>query len=120
MIRQGEVFWVDLGEPSGSGPGFLRPYVVVQNNIFNRSRIGTVVVCGLTSNLKRAEAPGNVLLQKGEAGLSKSSVVNVSQLYTVDKNDLVEKIGILSPESLVEVIRGIQLLLEPMEDLESP
>lgn len=119
MIRQGEVFWVDLGEPSGSRPGFLRPYVVVQNNIFNRSRIGTVVVCALTSNLKRAEAPGNVLLQEGEAGLTKNSVVNVSQLYTVDKNDLVEKIGSLSPESLMEVIRGIQLLLEPLEDLES-
>lgn len=108
-----------MGEPSGSGPGFLRPYVVVQNNIFNKSRIGTVVVCGLTSNLKRAEARGNVLLPEGEAGLPKSSVVNVSQLYTVDKNDLVEKIGSLSPESLAEVVHGIQLLLEPMEDLES-
>ena len=119
MIRQGDVYWIDMGEPSGSGPGFLHPYVVVQNNVFNKSRIGTVVVCGLTSNLRRAEAHGNVLLEKGEAGLPKSSVVNISQLYTVDKNDLVEKIGSLSQESLSEVIQGIQLLLEPLEDFES-
>ena len=104
-----------MGAPSGSGPGFLRPYVVVQNNVFNKSRIGTVV-CGLTSNLRRAEARGNVLLEEGEAGLPKRSVVNVSQLYTVDKHDLIEKIGSLSPDSLQEVVHGIQLLVEPMED----
>lgn len=115
VIRQGDVYWVDLGEPSGSGPGFLRPYVVVQNDLFNKSRIGTVVVCGLTSNLHRAEARGNVLLREGEAGLPKRSVVNISQLFTVDKNDLVEKIGSLSPENLVRVVQGIQLLLEPLD-----
>lgn len=116
VIRQGEVYWVSLGAPSGSGPGFLRPYVIVQNNVFNKSRIGTVVLCALTSNLRRAEARGNVLLEEGEAGLPKRSVVNVSQLYTVDKNDLIEKLGSLSPDSLQEVVHGIQLLVEPMED----
>lgn len=116
MIRQGDVYWVSLGAPSGSGPGFLRPYVVVQNDVFNKSRLGTVVICGLTSNLRRAEARGNVLLEEGEAGLPKRSVVNISQLYTVDKNELVEKIGSLSSESLQEVVHGVQLLVESMED----
>lgn len=116
MIRQGDVYWVDLGTPLGSGPGFMRPYVVVQNDLFNKSRIGTVVLCGLTSNLGRAEVRGNVLLDEGEAELPKRSVVNISQLYTVDKSDLVEKIGSLSPENLLRVVQGIQLLLEPLDD----
>ena len=84
IIRQGDVFWVDPGLPSGSGPGYRHPYVVIQNNAFNRSRINTVVVCALTSNLKRAGAPGNVLLDIGEADLPRQSVVNVSQIFTVD------------------------------------
>ncbi len=115
MIRQGDVFWIDLGAPSGSGPGFLHPYVVIQNDIYNRSRLGTVVVCGLTSNLKRAEVPGNVLLEAGEADLPKRSVVNVSQLYTVDKDDLTEKLGTLSAERIQQILDGIYLLLEPRD-----
>ncbi len=95
VIRQGDVFWVDLGDPSGSGPGYRHPYVVVQNNVFNRSRINTVVVCALTSNLRRAEAPGNVLLEAGEANLPRPSVVTVSQMYTVDKRDLTEYLGLV-------------------------
>ena len=96
VINQGDVFWVDLGESSGSEPGYRYPHVVVQNNIFNWSRLNTVVVCVLTSNLKRAKAPGNVLLEKGEADLPVQSVVNVTQIFTVDKADLVERIGRLS------------------------
>lgn len=115
MINQGDVFWIDLGEPSGSGPGYRHPHVVIQNNLFNRSRINTVVVCALTSNLKRADAPGNVLLSPGEANLPKRSVVNVSQIFTVDKSDLVEKIGTLSRQRVREILDGIQLLLEPRE-----
>jgi len=111
------VFWVDLGEPSGAGPGLLHPHVVVQNDVFNRSRLGTVVVCTLTSNLKRAQVPGNVLLEEGEANLPKRSVVVVSQLFTVDKEELVEKVGSLSPERVRQVLEGIFLLLEP-HDLE--
>jgi len=115
VIRQGEVFWVDLGQPSGSGPGFLHPYVVVQNDGFNRSRLQTVVICGITSSFRQAQMPGNVALTRGEANLSKPSVVNVSQLFTVDKEDLVEKIGALSEERMQEILEGIYLLLEPRE-----
>jgi mRNA interferase MazF len=113
VINQGDVFWVDLGEPSGSGPGYRHPHVVIQNNVFNRSRINTVVVCVLTSNLKRAQAPGNVLLEKGEANLPEQSVVNVSQIFTVDKRDLVEKIGTLSHQRVRQILDGLWLLTEP-------
>ncbi|MEW6618602.1 MAG: type II toxin-antitoxin system PemK/MazF family toxin [bacterium] len=115
VINQGDVFWVELGEPSGSAPGYRHPHVVIQNNLFNRSRINTVVVCTLTSNLKRAKVPGNVLLSKGEANLPKQSVVNISHLVTVDKSDLVEKIGTLSPNRIQEILGGIQLLIMPRE-----
>jgi mRNA interferase MazF len=114
-IRQGDVYWLDLGEPAGSGPGFRHPYVVVQSDLFNVSRIQTVVVCELTSNLQRAEAPGNVLLRKGEGGLERASAVNVSQLYTVDKTDLVERIGALSQDRIAEISAGLRLLLEPRD-----
>ena len=114
-IRQGDVFWVDLGEPGGSGPGFRHPYVVLQNNVFNMSRLNTVVLCVLTSNLARAKAPGNVLLRKGEGNLPKDSVVNITQIVTVDESDLVEKIGSLSPKRIAQIIEGVKLLLEPRE-----
>lgn len=115
VIRQGEVYWIELGAPSGSEPGFRHPHVVIQNNLFNRSRINTVVVCALTSNLKRAEAPGNVLLDKDEANLPKRSVVNVSQLFTVDKRELEEKIGTLSAHRVQQIMDGIRLVLEPRD-----
>ena len=115
VINQGDIFWVDLNEPSGSEPGHLHPHVIIQNNLFNRSRINTVVVCALTSNLKRAKAPGNVLLNKGEANLPKKSVVNISQIFTINKSDLSEKIGFLSRERFAQVLEGIKLLTEPRE-----
>jgi len=115
VINQGDIFWVDLEEPSGSEPGYRHPHVVVQNNVFNRSRISTVVVCALTSNLKRAAAPGNVLLEPEEANLPKQSVVNVSQVFTVDKSQLGEKIGTLARRRVREILDGIGLLLEPRE-----
>lgn len=115
MIHQGEVYWVDFGEPAGSEPGYLRPAVVIQNNIFNASNIGTAVVCPLTSNLRRAEAPGNVLLDPGEANLRVQSVVNISQVFTVNKQDLIEKVGSLNGGRVREVISGINILLEPRE-----
>lgn len=114
-VKQGEIYWIELGAPRGSGPGYRHPHVVVQNNVFNDSRINTVVACALTSNLKRAQAPGNVLLKKGEGGLKKESVVNVSQMLTVDKSDLVEKIGALSPLRVKQIVDGIKLLTEPRE-----
>lgn len=113
VIRQGEVFWIDLGEPRGSAPGYRHPHVVVQNNLFNQSRINTAVVCAITSNLARAAAPGNVLLRKGEAGLPRPSVVNVSQVFTVDKSELTERIGTLSGKRVLEIIEGMKLAIEP-------
>lgn len=119
VIRQGDVFWVDLGSPSGSGPGFLHPHVVIQNDVYNRSRLSTVVVCGLSSNLKRAEVPGNVLLDEGEGNLPRRSVVNISQIFTVDKDDLIDKIGALSSERIQQILYGVYLLLEPRDILEA-
>ena len=113
MIRQGDLFWVDLGEPSGSGPGLRRPFVVVQNDLFNRSRLATVIMCALTSNLRRAAAPGNVLLAKGEGNLSKDSVVNVTQLFTIDKGELTDRIGRLGNDRVADILRGIRLVLDP-------
>jgi len=115
VINQGDIFWIDLKEPSGSEPGYRHPHVVIQNNLFNRSRIKTVIVCPLTSNLKRATAPGNVMLKKGEANLPKESVVNISQIFTVNKSDLLEKIGSLKSERFQQVLQGIQLITEPRE-----
>ena len=115
VIEQGEIYWVDLGQPSGSKPGYRHPHIVIQNNLFNTSNINTVVICALTSNIKRAQAPGNVLLSKGEANLPKKSVVNISQIYTVNKSDLTEKIGKVSAKRFNEILEGIKLLTEPRE-----
>ena len=115
VINQGDVFWIEFDEPSGSEPGYRHPHVVIQNNLFNRSRINTVVVCTLTSNLKRAKAPGNVTLNKGEANLPKKSVVNISQIFTVNKSDLSEKIGTLSRIHISSILQGLRLLTEPRE-----
>jgi mRNA interferase MazF len=115
VINQGDIFWIDLEEPKGSEPGYRHPHVVIQNNLFNRSKIGTVVVCALTSNLKRANAPGNVLLEKKEANLPKPSVANVSQIFTVDKGQVGEYIGTLSPRRVRQILDGIKLVMEPRE-----
>ncbi len=115
VIEQGEIYWIDLGDPIGSSPGYKHPHVVIQNNVFNQSRINTVVVCVITSNLKRAKAPGNVLLNDGEGNLSKQSVVNVSQIFTIDKSELEEKIGKLSSKRVNEILAGVQLVLEPRD-----
>jgi len=115
VIAQGDVFRLDTGPPRGTGPGFRRPHVVVQNDIFNASRIQTTVLCAVTSNLTRAKAPGNLLLRKGEANLSRSSVVNVSQVVTVDKSILREKIGTLSRQRVLEIVAGLRLVLDPRE-----
>lgn len=115
VINQGDVFWCEPGSVAGSAPAYRRPYLVVQNNIFNRSRIHTVVTCALTTNLRRAHDPGNVLLARGEANLPRRSVVNVSQLVSVDKDSLGEKIGTVSHERLRQVLSGIWTVLEPRE-----
>lgn len=115
VITQGDIFWVETLQSYGSAPSFRRPYVVVQNNMFNASIINTVVVCALTSNLKRAKAPGNVLLNQGEANLPQASVVNITQLATMDKERLAEKLGTLSERRVQQIIAGIQLLMEPRD-----
>ena len=115
VIGQGDVFWFDTGEPRGSAPGFRRPHVVVQNDVFNSSRIRTTVLCAITSNLERAKAPGNVQLFKGEANLPRPSVVNVSQVIAVDKSLLREKVGTLSRQRVREIAAGLRLVFEPRE-----
>jgi mRNA interferase MazF len=115
VIDQGDVVWVDLGEPIDSVPGYGHPYVVIQNNMFNHSRLNTVLVCALTSNLQRAAAPGNVLLEEGEADLPKRSVVVVSQVVAVDKAQVGEHIGTLSSKRVRQILDGLRLLTEPRE-----
>jgi mRNA interferase MazF len=112
VIRQGDVYWIDLGQPRGRALAYRHPYVVVQGDPFNRSKIGTVIVCGLTSNLKRAGIPGNVLLKKGEANLPKDSVALATQLYTVDRNYLSDQIGALGSDRIEEILNGIKAVLD--------
>jgi len=115
VILQGEIYWIDLEEPSGAEPGYRHPHVVIQNNLFNQSNVRTVVVCAITSNLKRANAPGNVLLDPGEGELPKQSVILVSQIFTVDKSHLGELIGSLSVRRVRQILEGIRLVTEPRE-----
>ena len=109
-IRQGEVWWADLSEPSGSGPGFRRPILVIQGNPFNESRISTVVCIPLTSNLKWATAPGNVMLTKRLTGLAKDSVANVSQIISLDKRDLTEKFGRVPGSYIKQIFHGLDIV----------
>ncbi len=111
MIRRGDIWWADLGEPAGSGPGRRRPVVVVSSDSFNRSRIGTVLVAVVTSNTALSAAPGNVELDRGDVGLDKHSVVNVSQLTTLDKRTLTDRAGELSLTKLDELDAGLRLAL---------
>jgi mRNA interferase MazF len=110
-VAQGDVWWADLPEARGSAPAFRRPVVVVQGDALNRSRIATVVCVALTSNLKWATAPGNVLLPANATGLPKESIANVSQLVTLDKADLTERAGKLSRSKLELVLSGIDVVL---------
>ncbi len=110
-IRQGEVYWVDLGPANGSARAERHPCVVVQSDVFNESRIPTSVVCLITSNMNRAAAPGNIGLRIGEGGMSQACVVNVAQLTTVDKLALKERVGQLPATSLAAVLRGVHLVL---------
>ncbi len=111
MISQGEVWWADLPAPVGSGPGFRRPVVIVQGEALNRSRLRTAVCVPLTSNLKWAGAPGNVHLSGIATGLPRDSVVNVSQIVTLDRNVLDECAGRLPPAKLELVLSGVDVVL---------
>ena len=106
-MNRGEIWWASLDEPEGSGPGYRRPVLIVQSDEFNQSRIRTVVVIALTSNLKLAEAPGNVLIPRRQTGLPKDSVANVSQILTIDKDFLTEQVGALPIRLLIRVEAGL-------------
>ena len=109
-MRQGDVYWLTFGGV-GSEPKGRRPALVVQHDRFNRSAINTTIVAAITSNIRLAAMPGNVRLRKGEASLPKASVVNVSQLRTIDRDRLVERVGSLTPTRLREVLSGLALVL---------
>jgi mRNA interferase MazF len=111
VVAQGEVWWADLDDPIGSEPGFRRPVIIVQGDPLNRSRIATVVCVPLTSNLKWAQATGNVLLKQRETGLPKPSVANPSQIFTADRAKLANRVGKLSEQKLEVVLRGIDVVL---------
>ena len=110
-MRRGEIWWAALPEPVGSGPGMRRPVLIIQANPFNESRISTVIVAVVTSNLALAEAPGNVRLGKGDSGLPKPSVVNVSQVLTVDRGMLEEPVRVVSARVMERVNLGLRLAL---------
>lgn len=111
MISQGDIWWVDLTAQSGSAPGFRRPVVVIQGDAFNRSTIRTVVCVALTSNRRWADSPGNILLAPRASGLPRESVANVTQVVTLDKSELAERVGRLSPAKLDLVLAGIDTVL---------
>ncbi len=110
-MKRGEVWWAALDEPVGSEPGYCRPVIIVSSNEFNQSRINTVIVVIVTSNLRLTDAPGNFLISKKESGLSKESVVNVSQVLTLDKSFLSRKSGNLSSKKLLFLNEGLRLTL---------
>jgi mRNA interferase MazF len=109
-VNQGDIYWIPIVEPDGSEPGYIHPHVVIQENVINHSRIQSVVVCALTSNIKRAKDPGNVLLDAGEANLPRQSVVVVSQIATVEKTQIGKYIGSLNQGRINQILSGIRFL----------
>ena len=110
-MRRGEIWWASLNPPSGSGPGYRRPVLVVQCDEFNESRIRTVVVVAITSNLRLAAAPGNVLCRKRRTGLPHDSVINISQILTIDKSFLTDRVRMLHSEIFRQVEEGLRLII---------
>ena len=110
-MERGEIWWAELPDPTASEPGFKRPVVIVQSNTFNRSRIRTIIAVVLTSNLRLAEAPGNVLIAASDSGLPKDSVANVSQVITVDRTFLTERCGRLPGHLIRSIDEGLRLVL---------
>jgi mRNA interferase MazF len=111
VIQRGEIWWASLPVPEGSGPGYRRPVLVIQSDDFNRSRIATVIALVITSNTRLAQAPGNVFLSQKLTGLPRDSVANVSQIITVDKSFLTERIGVLPAAVIEQIERGLRLVL---------
>jgi mRNA interferase MazF len=119
IVNQGDIYWMSLEEPSGSEPGYPHPQVVIQENVINHGRINTVVVCVLTTSRKRVKAPGNVLLEAGEANLLRQSIVVVSQVSTVDKAQLGEYIGSLTEQRIHQILAGMRFLQRMTEQHET-
>ena len=117
VVERGDVWWADLGEPEGSGPGFRRPVLIVQADAFNRSQLQTVIAVVLTSNLRLVDAPGNVLMPAKATDLPKDSVANVSQVITVDREFLTEKVGRLRGQLLKDVDNGLRFGLSPIASI---
>ena len=111
IVSQGDIWWADLGEPVGSAPGYRRPVLVVQGDALNRSRIATVVCVPLTSKLKWADAPGNVLLKASATGLDRDSVANVSLIVALDKAQLTARVGKVAEKKLALVLTGVDVVL---------
>jgi len=111
VIRKGSIYWVDFSPGKGSEPKGRRPGLVIQNNILNESKLNTVLMVAITSTMKFGELPGNVVLRKGEASLSKKCVINVTQIKSVDKESLKEMIGSLSKKRMDQVYEGIKLVM---------
>jgi mRNA interferase MazF len=111
VIRRGQIWWVDLGTPRGSSPGYKRPVAIIQTDTFNETEIGTIVVAVVTSNIKLAEMPGNVFVTARNSGLDRDSVVNVSQIFTIDKSDVLDQIGHLGKRDMKEIDDGLRLVL---------
>jgi len=112
VIKRGEIWWAELPEPFGSEPGYKRPLLIVQSNEFNNSNINTVIAAVITANVRLAAAPGNTLLSAKKSKLPKKSVVNISQLITIDKSFLTEKVHILSNKVMEQIDNGIRLVLK--------
>ena len=110
-MHRGEIWWAELSVPKGSGPGYRRPVLIVQADSFNRSRISTTVAAVISSNLRLADAPGNVFLSRRLSGLPKDSVVNISQLVTLDRRYLSWKAGDISAKQMETVDDGLRLVL---------
>ncbi len=111
VIERGQIWWADLGEPRGSSPGFEHPIVIIQSDFFNRTRINTFVAATITTNQRLAKMPGNLLLSPRASGLQEESVVNVTQMFTVDREDLFEYVGILSERKMEQIEKGLRLVL---------
>ena len=110
-MNRGEVWWASLPDATGSSPGYRRPVLVMQSNAFNKSNIQTIIVLVITTNLKLADAPGNVTISKQQSGLPRDSVINISQLVTVDKGFLTDFVSTLSVRNIQKVEQGLRLVL---------
>jgi len=111
VIERGEIYWADLPEPRGSDPGYEHPVLILQSNNFNQTTLNTVIGADITTSQRLSEMPGNVLLEKGKGGLSKDSVINVTQIITIDKNELLEFVGSVSAQKMEQVEKGLRLVL---------